>query len=217
MPRNASLVPERSHVVAFSRWAGSWIQHRWSTIAFRPLVVVMTCARCKRCPGLRMAGFRKFQQTSCITHKVFLAVEVCTPAMPFHTRLADDDLHDQGFPKRSARILIFSKPPEMYILCFCKTMFCSTAGSDKPRAFRGVPPAALGRTALGWIDLLNLEEGMVFRQLSIQGSDVLRQNGMIKWTVYSNMAVFSLLDLGRYLIGVRRQQRKHNVERNYGS
>jgi hypothetical protein len=58
---------------------------------------------------------------------------------------------------------------------------------------------------------------MVFRQLSIQGSDVLRQNGMIKWTVYSNMAVFSLLDLGRYLIGVRRQQRKHNVERNYGS
>ena len=166
---------------------------------------------------IEIAGFRKFQQTSCITHKVFIPVEVCTPAMPFHTRLADDDLHDQGFPKRSARILIFSKPPEMYILCFCKTMFCSTAGSDKPRAFRGVPPAALGRTALGWIDLLNLEEGMVFRQLSIQGSDVLRQNGMIKWTVYSNMAVFSLLDLGRYLIGVRRQQRKHNVERNYGS
>jgi hypothetical protein len=38
----------------------------------------MTCARCKRCPGLRMAGFRKFQQTYCITHKVFIAVEVCT-------------------------------------------------------------------------------------------------------------------------------------------
>jgi len=84
MPRNANLFPERSHVVAFLRWAGSQIQHRWSTIAFRPLVVVMTCARCKR-PGLRMAGFRKFQQTSCITHKVFIAVEVCTPAMPFHT------------------------------------------------------------------------------------------------------------------------------------
>jgi len=44
-----------------------------------------TCARCKPCPGVRMAGFRKFQQTSCITHKVFIAVEVCTPAMPFHT------------------------------------------------------------------------------------------------------------------------------------
>ena len=78
MPRNASLVPKRSHVVAFSRLAGSQIQHRWSIIAFQPLVVVMTCARCKRCPGLRMAGFRKFQQTYCITHKVFIAVEVCT-------------------------------------------------------------------------------------------------------------------------------------------
>ena len=71
-------------------WAGSWcccifamsrtfqqIQHRWSTIPF--LVVVMTCAWCKRCPGLmRMAGFRKFQQTSYITHEVSIAVEVCT-------------------------------------------------------------------------------------------------------------------------------------------
>jgi len=66
---------------------------------------VMTCARCKRCPGLRMAGFRKFQQTSCITHKVFLAVEVCTPAMPFHTRLADDEFHDLGSP--SAALLSF--------------------------------------------------------------------------------------------------------------
>ena len=41
---------------------------------FRPLVVVMTCARCKRCPGLRMAGFMKFHR-----HLVSpIAVEVCT-------------------------------------------------------------------------------------------------------------------------------------------
>ena len=60
---------------------------------FRPLVFVMTCARCKRCPGLKMAGFRKFQQTSCITHhpslKVFIAVEVCIPfTHSFSHRLA---------------------------------------------------------------------------------------------------------------------------------
>ena len=70
-----------------------YLQHRRSTIAFRPLVVVMTCARCKRCLGLRMASFRKFQQISCITHKVCIAVEICTH-QPLHTRVADDDLHD---------------------------------------------------------------------------------------------------------------------------
>jgi len=79
------------------------MQHCWSTIAFRPLVVVMTFARCKRCPGLRMAGFRKFQQTSFITHKVFIAVEVCTPAMPFHTRLG---VARPRVPKRSATLVI---------------------------------------------------------------------------------------------------------------
>jgi len=68
-------------------------------LQIRPLVVVMTYARCKLYPRLKMAGFRKFQQTSCITHKVFIAAEVCTPAMPFHTRLADDELlHDLGSP-----------------------------------------------------------------------------------------------------------------------
>jgi hypothetical protein len=95
--------------------------------SFRPLVVVMTCVQCKRCPGWRMAGFRKFQQPSCITH----IGSFHTPVMPFHTaRLADDDLHDLGFPKRSATILsflflvwlqAFSKltlrcPPEAYIV-----------------------------------------------------------------------------------------------------
>ena len=75
-------------------------------------VVVMTYARCKRCPGLRMAGFRKFQQTSCITHKVFIAVEVCTNLpclftqdLPFHTRLG---VARPTVPKRSATIYVGS-------------------------------------------------------------------------------------------------------------
>ena len=46
--------------------------------------------------GIEIAGFRKFQQTSCITHKVFIAVEVCTQ---------DDELHDLGSP--SAAPLFF--------------------------------------------------------------------------------------------------------------
>jgi len=59
MPQNANPFLERSHVAAFSRCAGSSIQHRWSTIAFRPLVVVMTCARCKGCPKFSLcATFR---------------------------------------------------------------------------------------------------------------------------------------------------------------
>ena len=74
-----------------------------TSLEHRPLVVVITCARCKRCPGLRMAGFRKFQQTSFITHKVFIAVEVCTPAMPFHTRLG---VARPRVPKRSATLVI---------------------------------------------------------------------------------------------------------------
>jgi hypothetical protein len=82
------------------------VQHLRSTIAFRPLVVVTTCARCKR-PGSRMAGFRNFQQTSCTTLKVFIAVEVCTYAMPFHKRLANnDELHDLG--SSSAAPLFFT-------------------------------------------------------------------------------------------------------------
>jgi len=115
MPRNASLVPERSHVVAFSRWAGNQIQDRWSTIAVRPLVVVMTYARCKPTSGLRMAGFRKFRgssaevpQTSCIAHKIYMAVEVCTPTMPLPTKFADDQ-HDLGFP---------SAAPLFHLICF---------------------------------------------------------------------------------------------------
>jgi len=51
-----------------------------------------------------MAGFRRFQQTSCITHQVCIAVEVSIHLPCLSTRLAGDDLHDLGFPKRSATI-----------------------------------------------------------------------------------------------------------------
>ena len=97
MPQNANPFLERSHVAAFSRCAGSSIQHRWSTIAFRPLVVVMTCARSA------IENVRKSQQTSCITHKVFIAVEVCIhlPCLFTQDFLLMFDLHNLRFPKRS--------------------------------------------------------------------------------------------------------------------
>jgi hypothetical protein len=57
-----------------------------------------------------MAGFRKFQQTSCITHNVFIAVKfVHLPYMPFHTRLADDELQDLGSPSAAQLFLLRPK------------------------------------------------------------------------------------------------------------
>jgi len=74
------------------------------------------CARCKR-PGLRMAGFRKFQQTYCITHKVFIAVEVCTPSIPFTQDLLMIQWAARPrVPKRSATIYqLFSNAP-LYVI-----------------------------------------------------------------------------------------------------
>ena len=86
----------------------------------------MTCARCKRCPGLRMAGFRKFQQTSCITHNVFIAVEDCTPAMPFHTRLADDELHDLGSPSAAPMIIKHGLHVAVSICLQTETLYASS-------------------------------------------------------------------------------------------
>jgi hypothetical protein len=51
--------------------------------------------------------------------------------MPFHTRLADDDLHDLGFPKRSATIYIYI-PIYFFIAAGgCFPFFCLQAGTCK--------------------------------------------------------------------------------------
>ena len=108
----------------------------------------MTCARCKHCPGLRMAGFRNFQQTSCITHKVFIAVEVCTPAMPFHTRLGGAR---PRVPKRSATIsLHFFSGGVFYARSRSRSVFLISVGGGYD-SFQGLDTFCLMKL----FDLLN--------------------------------------------------------------
>ena len=83
-----------------------WFQ-QWS-------FVVMTCARCKRCPVLRMAGFRKLQQTSCITQKVFIALEVAHTCHAFSHKTPRWWVARPRVLKRSATIFM-----QMRCIHFC--------------------------------------------------------------------------------------------------
>ena len=132
MPRNASLVPERGHVVAFSWWAWSYIQQCWSTIAFRPLVVVMTCAQCKRCPGLKMAGSSNRHLASPI-RSLYLWKFAHTCHAFSHKTCYDDFLCDLGFPKRNATILLVFTIQQ----CFFLHPVCSNSNINYP-TFAGV-------------------------------------------------------------------------------